>query len=302
MISFRYHVVSTIAVFLGIVLGVVVGTTAVNGAVVGDLRRQVSDLKSDKDKAADTNRTLSAQVNNANILAATYGHTLSANKLAQTPVVVVSAPGATAAMAGSVVSQIQAAGGTVSARVTITRDLVDPRRSSDVRSLVTSGVHPIGLTLPTTDDAGRLVGSLLGYVLLGKGQATDLTQAVTGLTQLNMVRTTGPVAAGKLVVIVTPGKVSGDPLLQQNLLGIISQIAATGPALVAGDSSAAASGGVIAALRSGDASRSVSTVDNADTALGQLTFVLAAAEAAAGKHGHYGTGADTDGLLPGAAQ
>jgi hypothetical protein len=41
-------------------------------------------------------------------------------------------------------------------------------------------------------------------------------------------------------------------------------------------------------------------VDDADSALGGLTMVLTGADTIAGHKGHYGTGADTDGLLPGA--
>ncbi|MCW2530376.1 MAG: Copper transport outer membrane protein MctB, partial [Pseudonocardiales bacterium] len=37
MISFRYHLVSIIAVFLACALGVVVGTTGLNGAILSDL-------------------------------------------------------------------------------------------------------------------------------------------------------------------------------------------------------------------------------------------------------------------------
>ena len=48
MISFRYHLVSIIAVFLALALGIVVGTTALNGPITTDLRKQVNTLKSDR--------------------------------------------------------------------------------------------------------------------------------------------------------------------------------------------------------------------------------------------------------------
>ena len=41
VISFRYHLVSIVAVFLALALGIVVGTTALNGPITKDLRNQV---------------------------------------------------------------------------------------------------------------------------------------------------------------------------------------------------------------------------------------------------------------------
>lgn len=301
MISFRYHVVSIVAVFLGIVIGVVGGATALNGAVVGDLHRQVTDLKADNAKKSDTITWLTAQANNANVLASSYGSAIFANKLSNVSVVLVSAPGATATMTNAVSTEVTAAGGKVVAQIAMTKDLVDPRRAADVRSLVTTGVHPMGLTLPTTDDAGRLAGSLLGFVLLGKGQATDLTQAVAGLTTLNMVKVTGTPSSGKLIVVVAPGPVADQTTLPA-LTNLVAQMGATGPTVVAADLGAVGPNGLIGSIRSSDARKSVSTVDDADTALGQLTLVLAGAEAMTGKRGQYGVGGGVDGLLPGAAQ
>jgi len=303
VISFRYHLVSTIAVFLGIVLGVVVGTTALNGAVVGDLRRQVSDLKDENAKASADNKALQAQVGNADVLARTFGPSIVANRLLNTPVVLVSAPNAPAGIIDALAAQVAAAGGKVSGRIQLTRDLVDPRRASDVRSLATSGVHPIGLQLPSTDDAGRLAGSLLGWVLFGKGQPTDLTQVLTGFDTLNMVKKPSAIAPGRLVIFVAPGAAGSDEASAKALLSLASQVGQTGPTVVAGDAASARQGGLIAAIRSDEsAKRDVATVDDVDGALGQLTAALVGAEATKGKKGHYGSGAGADALFPDAAQ
>ena len=44
MISFRYHLVSIIAVFLALALGIVVGTTALNGPITKDLLERFRKL------------------------------------------------------------------------------------------------------------------------------------------------------------------------------------------------------------------------------------------------------------------
>ena len=48
MIDFRYHLVSIIAVFLALAVGIVLGTTALNGPVLTDLRRNLERLSDDK--------------------------------------------------------------------------------------------------------------------------------------------------------------------------------------------------------------------------------------------------------------
>ena len=56
MISFRYHLVSIVAVFLALALGVVVGTTVVKPGLVDQIRHQ-TDVQIAK------NRALQDQVN-----------------------------------------------------------------------------------------------------------------------------------------------------------------------------------------------------------------------------------------------
>ena len=41
MISFRYHLVSIVGVFLALAVGIVVGTTALNGPITKDLRHKL---------------------------------------------------------------------------------------------------------------------------------------------------------------------------------------------------------------------------------------------------------------------
>lgn len=304
MISFRYHLVSVIAVFLGIALGVVVGTSALNGAVVGDLRSQVSDSKKNSSALAAQNQVLRARSGNADLLAQTFGAKIAGSALAKTPVVLLGAPGASKGLKDAMAAQVRAAGGTVSATLQLSKHFTDPRRANDIRSLATSGLHPIGLQLPTTDDAGALAGALLGFVLLGHGQSTDLAQVIAGFGTLNMIKAESPsVAPGKLVLLVAPGTLPKDDEAGRMLLSFGAQLGAStgGPTVVVGDPASNTAGGLVALVRDDDnASKAVSTVDDANSPLGELTVALTAAETMAGRKGHYGVGADTDGLLPGA--
>jgi hypothetical protein len=300
VISFRYHLVSIIGIFLAVALGVVVGTTALNGAVVGDLRRQVSDLKKSNSDATEQTKVLQQQAGNADALAQSFGPKIAGGTLANTPVVLLATPGTPAALKDAIATEIAAAGGKVSGRVQLSRDFLDPKRAADIRSLATSGAHPLGLQLPATDDAGRLAGSLLGFVLLGKGQATDLTQVLAGFSTLNMAKAEGgDVASGKAIVFIAPGALGKDDSVGKFLLSMSTELGGAGPTVVAGDAESVTPGGLIAAIRADDAAKkAVSTVDDATGALGQLTVVLAAADAVAGRKGQYGTGAGADALVP----
>lgn len=303
MISFRYHLVSLIAVFLGIALGVVVGTSVLNGAVVGDLRSQVSDLKESNGALSAQTQVLRARSANADLLAQTYGSKIASGSLAKTSVVLLGAPGAPKSMLDTVADQVESAGGKVAGRLQLTKDFSDPQRANDIRSLATSGVHPIGLQLPNTEDAGTLAGALLGFVLLGHGQSTDLAQVVAGFGTLNMIKATGTPAAGKLLLLVAPGALPKTSDAGRMLLSFTTQLGAPtgGATVVVGDPASDTAGGLVALVRQdGTASKAVSSVDDANTALGQLTVVLTGAEALAGRKGHYGVGAGNDGLLPGA--
>jgi hypothetical protein len=302
VISYRYHLVSVIAIFLAIALGVVIGTSALNGAVVGDLRRQVTDLKQANVQASDKNKTLQAEAGNADLIAKSYGAKLAGGSLAKAQVVILGAPGASSGLKDALAAEVATAGGTVTGRIQLSKDFLDPKRAADIRSLATSGSHPVGLQLPTNDDAGALAGSLLGFVLLGHGQATDITSVLTGFTTLNMLKTErGGVTAGKVLLLVAPGTLPADDSGGKTLLSMTQQLASTGGAtVVVGDRASSTGGGLVALVRGDDtAKQAVSTVDDADTSLGQLTVVLAAHESLARRNGHFGTGAGVDALMPG---
>ena len=110
MISFRYHLVSVVAVFLALALGIVVGTTALNGPITKDLRNQVNDTKDQRNKLAGQVKTLQGQVSDADQFASTYGSQLVAGRLKGRSVLLVSMPGASSTMRNGVRSRITAAG------------------------------------------------------------------------------------------------------------------------------------------------------------------------------------------------
>ena len=77
VISFRYHLVSLVAVFLALALGIVVGTTALNGPITTDLRHQVDGLKKDRTNLAAQVKSLQGRSTTPSKFADTLRHASS---------------------------------------------------------------------------------------------------------------------------------------------------------------------------------------------------------------------------------
>jgi hypothetical protein len=304
VISFRYHVVSIVAVFLALALGVVVGTTALNGPITTDLRNKVDALN--KQRAADIQQAkqLQQQVNLGDQFAGTYAARVVGNTLSGQQVIMIGMPGASGSIKDGIAKQIIAAGATISGRIQLTGDYTDPKRANDLVSLAKE-VQPIGLTFTVTDDAATLGGELLAYVLSGAGQQSDISQVLSGLATAQMLKVDGSdVTASKLIVVVSSGSMPVADPIALNQLQLITQLQLAGcHTLVAGDAPSSILGGLVAQVRGSDADKStVSTVDDADTVVGQVTATLALAEVAGGKSGAYGTGTGVQSMFPSAAR
>jgi hypothetical protein len=304
VISFRYHLVSIVAVFLALALGIVVGTTALNGPITTDLRKQVNTLKGDRSALAQQVKTLQGQVSDAGEFARSFGTKLVEGALSKENVLLIGLPGASGNVQDGIAAQIAAAGGKVTGHVKLTASYTDPRRGTDIISLATT-VHPSGLVLPEVNDAGQLGGALLAFVLLGHGQATDLSQVLGGFSQLHMVSVDGDnVTPATTVVVVGTGALpTGDYGAQSDLAFVTALQTAGGHVVVAGDAGSATQAGIVAEVRgpTGDKA-TVSTVDNSETAIGQVSTVLALSDIAKSTVGHYGTGKGVDALFPSPAK
>lgn len=300
MISFRYHIVSIVAVFLALALGIVVGTTGLNGAILDDLHKQVRDLRGENSSLRSTNGGLMQQADNANAFADQYGDQLVRGSLDKQTVLVVSTPGADARVRDGVVKRVQAAGGKVTGRLQVTPDYLDPARAQEISNLVTQ-LQPAGLQLPVTSDASLLAAATLAYVLVGKGSDQDFGKVLAGFSQLNMVKSTGAdPAPAKLAIVVTGGAPAVGATKSRALPALVGQFNQAGlKTVVAGDTLSATATGLIGVIRADSTLRGVvSTVDNADTSLGRVTTAFALQGAAADSVGQYGTGPNAAALFP----
>ena len=62
MISFRFHLVSIVAVFLALAIGIIVGSTVIDRAIVEGLRNRVDEVSANLDERQAANDALSGEV------------------------------------------------------------------------------------------------------------------------------------------------------------------------------------------------------------------------------------------------
>jgi Copper transport outer membrane protein, MctB len=300
VISFRYHIISLVGVFLALALGIVIGTTALSGPVTSDLRHQVDDLKTDRSQLAIQNKNLQGQVDVASQFTANFGPQIVAGSLDKTNVLIVALPGASSGMVDGIGNGLSQAGATITGRLELAGSYVDPSLATSIQDLAVGPSHPIGLVLPQTDDPRVLGAALLAYALVGKGEQTDLNTVLSGFSGLHMIDSDpSGIDPAKDVVILGNGSLAKNSYASEAESDIVAQFAAAGATVVVGGDSGSAQGaGVVASVRSGDLKTTVSTVDNADSPFGQVTTALALAGAIDQQVGQYGTGPGAEALFP----
>jgi hypothetical protein len=311
VIDFRYHLVSLIAVFLAVALGIVIGTTALNEPILADIKNQVSALEQDKRSLEDRTQQLQTQLNTTDAFADAVAPALVKNTLAGSRVLlIVTDDAVTPETIDGVSTIVDEADGTVSGTLRLRPEYSDPSTAASLRSYVTGGGLPAGIQLPPgTDDPGKLVGALLGQVLMVPASGapaadpTAISSVLAGLNSLKVLAVEGDaVGPADYAVVLTGAAFSGDDAAERNavLVDLVSALDSAGSgAVVAGDGSSATNNGLVGVIRADPTlSAAVSTVDNVGTAAGQISTVLSLGREAEGTSGKYGTGQDTQPVPP----
>jgi hypothetical protein len=304
LISFRYHLVSIIAVFLALALGILVGTTGLNGAILSDLKKQVKSLRGETQSLRTSNDALSTTAGNDEKFASEYMKPILAGRLTGKSIIMVSSPGTSSKIRNGVDAALVAAGATVVTEVQLAPAYADPARASDITGLIGSTGKPAEIKLPLTSDVPTLAGALLGYVLSGRGATTDLGQVLSSFAGLRMLSVNDHPKPAALAVVLGNGTFVKTDGRARAMPALVGEFNAYGiKTVVAGDNSSDTGAGLVAQIRGNTTLTSaVSTVDNADTAIGQVSTALAMAGLVVGQSGQYGTGAGAGSLFPPAAK
>ena len=307
MIDFRYHLVSIIAIFLALALGIVVGTTALNGALLDNLKNSIDALSTDKRALEGTVRVLREQIASDSQLAERVAPAAAQGQLEGQRVVIVTAPGTPAAWRDSLTPLLRTAGATVTGEVRLRPDLLDPALNSVVQEAV-AAVPARGAV--QSDAPAQRAAQLLTAALLepavGSGLPTTVADTVLRtFSERDLVDLDPELGRGASLAVVLCGDTlqgTSPPDVQARTESLVQLVAAldagSSGAVVAAPLPATTEAGPLRALRDDAAARSVSSVDGIDQPQGRLGVVYALREQAAGGVGQYGLGAGTQGPLP----
>ncbi len=308
MISFRYHVVSLVAVLLALAAGVALGS--------GPLQREGPDGSGDREAEAlavaeaRLEELEEGQAFEEAYAEATAGELLGGVLDGRT-VTLVSLPGAADATLSTVSDMVAEAGGEISARVSFEEKLLDVANRQLVDELATQLHDSVQRSVDVPagaggyERAGVLLANAIASTRAGGRPVNDVSDRVlAGLSTADLVTTQGNIDRRGGLVLLVAGAPYGTSDQRDGAGSIVATLAtalaegSNGAALV-GPLESASEDGVVGALRADPtAAREVSTVDVADRASGAVVSVLALAREITGETGHYGSADSSDGPLP----
>jgi hypothetical protein len=306
VISWRYHVVSIVAIVLAFGLGILAGTSVIDEGFTQILQRNYDDATRERDEAV-------AQVAFYERFAEALQPTLRDDILLGEEAVVVTVDGIDR-QSQRTVEELTAAGADVLAMLELSRTLADPRTNEDVAALAAIAdmpdLDPETIRIGVADAlAGRLAdGAVDGQEdLLGALLSDGFATADRDLDPDALLGIGGP---GQLVVIAAGGRAlpSGLPRPQSLLVPFTERLVQRGvPTAAVGPTEDAY--GFVSAVRdaNGIPDCSMVTVDNIELQIGGITLAMALDryldddDPTVRPGGDYGVGGDAI-ILPGAQE
>ena len=332
MIDFRYHLVSIVAVFLALAVGIVLGSTELRGAAFSALDRTSNALSSKLEAADNQNSALQQQVQGDRQFAQAAEPVLLKHLLDNKKVVIITTPGASSSVVSGIRTGLSDAGATVSGQVALSSKFADTSASNEsLLSQLTQQATPSSLTLTNgspqqqaaqvlaaalvtkSDNSGSKSGQNSGNGSndnggSGTGNGSISSQnaqtIVSSFSAGQFISVSGhPTNGATLAVIVTPASApqdgNSDPV-SQAVVALAQEFGQASQAtVVAGSSAGSGTGSAISAVRSSGAANDASTVDNADSVVGQIVAVQALEQQMNGhKPGSFGTQSNANSAGP----
>jgi len=312
VISFRYHIVSIVSVFLALAVGVALGGGPLKGEVDNTLVSQVQTDRQTKLALQSQITALRSSNTFTDDFAKTVAPGLIGGTLKGRVVTLVVLPTAAQSDVTALKDLVGVAGGTVSGTVRIGDQLVD----AGDKQLVDELGNQLESRAPDVDiapDASpyERIGALIARAIgtdVDQGAPVDgpATSILAGLSTTSLMSAEGKLQRrGSLMLFVT-GTGQGTPAQKQSASTIVTTLVEavdqnTDGVVLAGPLASARTGGQVKAVRDDvKVSRDVSTVDSLGRSAGQVVTIMALAGQAAGRTGQYGAVDAADGAMPGA--
>lgn len=306
MISFRFHIVSIVAVFLALAIGIVIGSTVIDRAIVEGLRNRVDEVSDNLDQRQAENDRLRDRTEELGTFVTESAPYTVEDRLRGTVTVLVVDAGLDDQPVERTVELLGLARSRVRGILTLDSSwtLEDGEQAADVAEFVdleadapVEDLQARAAALLVSDLSSEVVpvddetGPLGRVEALGLAdyEALDVNVVVQRPRQVQFVIVSGPESD-----LGGSGHTEGFA---------VAAAESTGAAVVAEIWSEVEDGpdradSLALFLGSPTLSAVIATVDNLDTAPGPTTVVLAADAARAGEIGHYGVGDGASSSVP----
>lgn len=299
MISFRFHLVSLVAVFLALGLGVLTGTTVLNRGIVAQLERQTDQLATQSNELREAVRDLESEVDGWERFGENVSPLVIGERLSGRQVVLVTQEGTSTASTDRALAALQTSGAVVVREITV-QDRMAIADDDDREAL--RGL--LGVPVQSSDDEllDRAAERLADQLAFGPGDE-DLVEAMAGAGLLTERRIDPPdrsAASPDPAIVVVGGSTDTMSSLpaERFLVPLVERLALDGQAVAAAEDSQVEDG-FVAALREGEVADRIVTQDNVDQLSGAMSLIVALESLLAeGLAGHYGVKAGAQEPFP----
>lgn len=305
MLSFRFHIVSLIAVFLALAIGIAAGSTFIDRAIVDSLQDRVDNVSANLDARRAENDALDEQLGDMEAYVTDSAPWLVQDRLNGRSIVVVAERGVDDGPVDAQVTLLRDAGAEVPGVVWLEPEL-DLSAAEDREALI----EAFELDDEAAEDVEQALWSRLSAEVPSDAAAALGVLVEVGLAEIDTV---GGDAVEPDEVRLTAGSVVLVTGPSSELDGLLTGVAA--PALVAGgadvlvgevfaepdegEADAAERGAALAPILDDAELRDVVATDDAlDLLRGRTAAVLALEELAAGRVSHVGYGEGADAPVP----
>jgi hypothetical protein len=302
LISFRYHVVSIVAVFLALALGVVVGTTVVNQGIIDDLKSRTDAAVKNAENLRTELEVVRAQLRTVQAFGDKVVPALVGGQLTGTQVTLVTQVDVNPTEVDDMRRILEESGATVTGEVVVTNRMAlsDPQWRSDLASAIgTAGSE-------TPEQLGQEAAAAVAARLAdGPGSANPDLLASLSSAGFIVIRggASGPAGVGgpDQVVVLLAGNDRDsalDPALF--LVPLASALVGASRAVAAAETQDSVDPFVQLLRADHQVDGQMVTVDNADQAPGKVALVYGLRDllASPGNGGDYGVAAGASALLP----
>jgi hypothetical protein len=303
VIDFRYHLVSIVAVFLALAIGLVVGATALKPGTAAGLDKLSRIQAAQIGQKITMIRSLESQINSDGQFAQAFAQAsapkLLSGLLAGQQVVLVTAPGADGSTVSGITADLKLAGAKVTGLAQLqpaffdtsgaTENSLDALAEKLSPPTVTLGDQTGTPSLSSEVAGQQYAAQVIAAALVNTG--TDLPASETnpilpgfanqGYLQVSSSTGSGTPTPATLAVVVIPASppsTSDTDSANLALLAMAEQLKiASRGVVLAGSYPGSGPGSAIDELINGNTGIRVSSVDNANTALGQILVAWALA-------------------------